>query len=64
MAKKKAPAVPRFGSKAEEASWWDRHPDFIADQFEKAAKEGTLVGGVPKSQRMTIRIRHPSGQNH
>jgi len=56
--------VPRFGSKADEASWWDRDPDFIADQFEKAAKEGTLVGGVPKSQRMTIRIRHPSGQNH
>ena len=56
MPKKKVGTVPKFKSEAAEAAWWDSHPDFIADQFEMAAKNGTLLHGVPKSQSVTIRI--------
>ncbi len=56
MAKKKENKIPRFKSEAEEARWWDSHPDFIADQFEKAASEGRLLRGLPKSQNITIQI--------
>jgi len=48
--------VPRFKSEAEEAAWWDAHPDFIVQQFEKAAKEGRLLRGIPRSKSVTIRI--------
>ena len=48
--------TPKFKSEAEEAAWWDAHPDFIVEQFEKAAKEGRLLRGIPKSRSVTIRI--------
>ena len=48
--------TPKFKSEAEEAAWWDGHPDFIVAQFEKAAKEGRLLRGIPKSKSVTIRI--------
>ena len=56
--KKTAPttAMPKFKNEAEEAAWWDAHPDFIVEQFEKAAKEGRMVRGIPKSKSVTIRI--------
>lgn len=57
MDKKKVTTIPRFKSEAEEAAWWDEHPDFLADQFEKAAKKGRIMRGAPKSQSVTIRIR-------
>lgn len=56
MNKKKATVIPKFRSEAEEAAWWDSHPEFVADQFEKAAKERRVLRGVPKSQSVTIRI--------
>jgi predicted DNA binding CopG/RHH family protein len=56
MDKKRSARVPKFKSEAEEASWWDAHPDFIAEQFVKAAKAGKIVRGSPKSQSMSIRI--------
>ena len=59
MAKKKTAktsSVPNFRSEAEEAAWWDAHSDFIAEQFERAAKEGRLLRGIPKSKSVTIRI--------
>ncbi len=59
MAKKKTAkitTIPRFKSEAQEAAWWDSHPDFIAEQFEKAAKEGRLLRGIPKSKSITIRV--------
>jgi hypothetical protein len=31
--------MPKFKSEAEEAAWWDAHPDFIVEQFEKADLE-------------------------
>ncbi len=48
--------VPSFKTQAQEAAWWDAHPDFLAEQFEKAAKEGRLARGLPKSKSVTIRI--------
>ena len=56
MNKKKVTVIPEFKSEAEEATWWDTHPEFVADQFEKAAKEGRITRRVPKSQSVTIRI--------
>jgi predicted DNA binding CopG/RHH family protein len=59
MARKKTAkttTIPKFKSEAEEAAWWDAQPDFIVEQFEKAAKEGRLLQGIPKSKSVTIRI--------
>ncbi len=32
--------VPEFQSEQEEADWWERHPDLIAELFERAAETG------------------------
>jgi predicted DNA binding CopG/RHH family protein len=58
MARKnaKTTGTPKFRTEAEEAAWWDAHPDFLAEQFEKAAKEGRLQRGIPKSKSITVRI--------
>jgi predicted DNA binding CopG/RHH family protein len=55
----KTSKTPRFKSEAEEAAWWDRNPDFIADQFENAAKEGRILRGLPgrgATRSVTIRL--------
>jgi predicted DNA binding CopG/RHH family protein len=52
----KTTTIPRFKTEAEEAFWWDAHPDFLTEQFEKAAKEGRLQRGIPKSKSVTIRV--------
>lgn len=51
--------IPRFKSEKEEAEWWDTHPEFIAELFLKARKEGKIkrlpvVRGVTKP--VTIRL--------
>jgi hypothetical protein len=39
--------IPAFANEAEEAKWWFENQELIADEFEKAAKEGRLRrGGV------------------
>ena len=51
--------IPRFKSEAQEAEWWDKNHDFIADQFEKAAKEGRILRGLPgrgATRSVTIRL--------
>ena len=56
---RKATKVRKFKSEAEEAQWWDRNPDFLADQFEKAAKEGRILRGLPgrgATRSVTIRL--------
>ena len=53
MARKKTAqtaTIPKFKSAAEEAAWRDAHPGFIVAQFEKAAREGRLLRGIPKSK--------------
>ena len=52
--------LPKFKSEAEEAVWWDRNPDFIAAQFEKASKEGRVIRGLPgRGATRSITIRLP-----
>lgn len=36
----------KFKSEGEEAEWWFEHQDALADEFDKAAKEGTLGQGT------------------
>ncbi len=39
--------VPKFATEAEEAKWWFDNQDLVFEDFEKAAKAGTLGrGGV------------------
>ena len=38
--------TPDFKSEAEEAAWWDSHPDETLAMFEQAAKDGTLGRGT------------------
>jgi len=38
--------IPEFKNEAEEAAWWDNHPDETLAIFEKAAKDGTLGRGT------------------
>lgn len=38
--------TPEFKSEAEEAAWWDSHPDETLALFEQAAKDGTLGRGT------------------
>ncbi len=41
--------IPVFATEAEEAKWWFEHEDLIAQEFEKAVKEGRLRhGGVQR----------------
>ena len=38
--------TPEFKNEAEEAAWWDSHPDEILAIFEQAVKDGTLGHGT------------------
>ena len=62
MAKKKQ---PRFKTEAEEAEWWAKNQQFIADRFEEAKAKGALGKGtvarlarerVGASPTITIRL--------
>jgi predicted DNA binding CopG/RHH family protein len=51
--------TPEFKNEAEEAAWWDSHPDEILGVFEQAAKDGTLGRGTlaRRSQSLATSIR-------
>lgn len=38
--------IPEFENEAEEAAWWDSHPDETLGVFEQAAKAGVLAHGT------------------
>jgi predicted DNA binding CopG/RHH family protein len=38
--------TPEFKNEAEEAAWWDSHPDETLALFEQAAADGTLGRGT------------------
>ena len=39
--------LPKWANEDEEAKWWFENQELIADEFEKAAKEGRLrTGGI------------------
>ncbi|MDQ2948834.1 MAG: CopG family antitoxin [Acidobacteriota bacterium] len=53
--------VPTFASEAEEAAWWDAHPEVLAERFHTATRQGrvrhlsqTNLPGA--SETVTIRI--------
>ena len=43
--------VPRFGSEAEEAQWWDSHQDLVADLLLKYGRRAAIP-----SKSVTVRI--------
>jgi predicted DNA binding CopG/RHH family protein len=51
--------TPEFESEAQEAAWWDSHPDETLAVFEQAAKDGTLGRGTlaRRSQTAATSIR-------
>jgi predicted DNA binding CopG/RHH family protein len=51
--------TPEFKDEAEEAAWWDSHPDETLAVFEHAAKDGTLGRGTlaRRSQSLATSIR-------
>ena len=57
--------TPKFRSEAEEAAWWDSHPEVILEAVERAyGKEavGRFLGGGPRPKRpptKTVTIRLP-----
>lgn len=53
--------IPKFASEAEEADWWDRNQDWIADQFQDAAEKGELK--VLTRERLMERIKR-SKEHH
>jgi predicted DNA binding CopG/RHH family protein len=48
-----------FKNESEEANWWEEHQDALADEFENAAKSGTLGHGTTarKGSTPTTTIR-------
>jgi predicted DNA binding CopG/RHH family protein len=68
MAKKHAKTEPSFKTEAQEAKWWAKNQDLIADRFEQAKATGKLgkgtvarlarqrAGQVGASPTITIRL--------
>jgi predicted DNA binding CopG/RHH family protein len=53
--KAQRPKVPKFGSEAEEAKWWDEHRQFAEEALSKAMRNGTAQKGT--AQRLTRQWR-------
>jgi predicted DNA binding CopG/RHH family protein len=56
----KALKTPKFKTETEEALWWEKNQNLLLNEFEQAAKEGTLGRGTlmrRKGQTPTITIR-------
>jgi predicted DNA binding CopG/RHH family protein len=54
----KAIDLPTFENEDQEAKWWADNPEFILQQFEKAAAEGRLTrGAVARRAIPTTTIR-------
>ena len=57
--------APKFNSEAEEAAWWDSHPELIMKTFERAFGKKAVervLGQRPKAKRpptKTVTIRLP-----
>lgn len=45
--------TPEFKSEAEEARWYEKNQDALLDEFENAAKEGTLGRGTLAKRGLT-----------
>jgi predicted DNA binding CopG/RHH family protein len=57
MAKKQI-AIPRFRTEAEEAKWWDSHPEVATEIMKRAIKAGKARRTVPL-KTVTMRLPVP-----
>jgi predicted DNA binding CopG/RHH family protein len=48
--------IPKFKTEAEEATWWDSHPEIAAGIMKRALKSGTARRKVPLK---TVTMRLP-----
>ena len=53
---KKQVAIPKFRTEAEEAEWWDAHPEVATAIMKRAIKSGKAKRAVPLK---TITMRFP-----
>ena len=62
MAKTKPKHWSECKTEAEEAKWWDEHPEYVAALIEKAAAAGTLqrgrgaIGVVDPAPRISAKV--------
>jgi len=55
---KKPIAIPKFRSEAEEADWWDAHPQVATEIMKRAIKSGKAKRAVPL-KTVTMRLPVP-----
>jgi predicted DNA binding CopG/RHH family protein len=55
---KKPIVLPRFKSEAEEAKWWDAHPDVATEIMKRAIKSGKARRAIPL-KTVTMRLPVP-----
>ncbi len=55
---KKPALIPRFNSEADEAEWWDAHPEAAVDIMKHAVKSGKARRAVPL-KAVTMRLPVP-----
>ena len=55
---KEAILIPKFRSEAEEAEWWDNHPEVATEIMKRAIKAGKTRRAVPL-KTVTMRLPLP-----
>ena len=55
---KKQIAIPKFRTEAEEAQWWDSHPDAATEIMQRALKSGKARRAAPL-KTVTMRLPMP-----
>ena len=55
---KKQITIPRFRTEADEAQWWDNHPEAAAEIMRRALKSGRARRAVPL-KTVTMRLPVP-----
>jgi len=55
---KKQVGIPKFRTEAEEANWWDRHPEAATGIMKRALKSGKARRAVPL-KTVTMRLPVP-----
>ncbi len=50
--------IPRFRTEAEEADWWDAHPEVATEIMKRAIKSGSAKRAVPL-KTVTMRLPVP-----
>lgn len=56
--RKKPITIPKFGSEAEEAQWWDSHPEVATELMKRAISSGKARRTVPL-KTVTMRLPVP-----